>query len=322
MNPHHKFQTTQTPVKPKKYPQEEAAVQSRISDLLICWEIGQYISLKLPESSGKLKSLIVPTLSAQSENTERESENKFMPTVSALSPIPDFLTLITWSQHCEIMNSCKLPEEYIFYILYAFKERLNARELRRAIKTNCYSHLFFGLETHSAGLKKIYPTAEYLFKDVACLDFLGLPERHKEKRLQKDILTNMKNFILELGKDFLFLGQEYPIQVGGKTFKIDLLFYHRGLQCLVAVELKTTEFDPSFMGQLEFYLEALDQDVKRSNENPSIGILLCKEANREIVKYALNRSMSPTMIAKYERELIPRAALQRSLSDFCNFIKK
>ncbi len=132
----------------------------------------------------------------------------------------------------------------------------------------------------------------------------------------------MKDFILELGKDFLFIGSEYPIQVGDKTFKIDLLFFHRALQCLVAVELKTTEFEPAFMGQLEFYLEALDNDVKRSNENPSIGILLCKETNREIVKYALNRSLSPTMIAKYERELIPKDVLQESLSEFFRFLKE
>ena len=132
----------------------------------------------------------------------------------------------------------------------------------------------------------------------------------------------MKDFILELGKDFLFIGQEYLIHVGGKSFKIDLLFFHRALQCLVAVELKTTEFEPSFMGQLEFYLEALDNDVKRSNENPSIGILLCKETNREVVRYALNRSLSPTMIAKYESELIPKEVLQQSFNQFFNFMKE
>jgi RecB family endonuclease NucS len=151
---------------------------------------------------------------------------------------------------------------------------------------------------------------------------LGLPQKHREKRLQKDILTNMKDFILELGKDFLFIGQEYQIHVGGKSFKIDLLFFHRALQCLVAVELKTTEFEPSFMGQLEFYLEALDNDVKRSNENPSIGILLCKETNREVVRYALNRSLSPTMIAKYESELIPKEVLQQSFNQFFNFMNE
>lgn len=234
--------------------------------------------------------------------------------------LPQLLNLINWSNHVEILSTCKLIEERVFYILYAGKERLNVRELRRAIKTNAYTHIVKEDSNQSKGMELTYPKSKYLFKDVAYLDFLGLPQKHTEKRLQKGILENMKDFILELGKDFLFIGQEYPLQVGDKTFKTDLLFFHRALQCLVAVELKTTEFEPSFMGQLEFYLEALDQDVKRSNENPSIGILLCKEANREIVKYALNRSLSPTMIAKYERELIPREVLQQSLSEFLTAI--
>ncbi|MDQ5929935.1 MAG: nuclease protein, partial [Bacteroidota bacterium] len=210
----------------------------------------------------------------------------------------------------------------IFYILYAQKEKLNYRELQRAIKSNAYTHVLKADNNQSKGMEKTYPQSNYLFKDVAYLDFLGLPQKHSEKRLQNDILANMKDFVLELGKDFLFIGQEYPLQVGGKSFKIDLLFFHRALQCLVAIELKTTEFEPAFMGQLEFYLEALDNDVKRSNENPSIGILLCKETNREIVRYALNRSLSPTMIAKYERELIPKEVLQKSLNEFFSFIKE
>lgn len=326
--------------------------------LFISWEIGQYISAKLKNSEwgsnvvtqlSEYLKIKDPSLKGYSRRSLYKmvhfyktysddrflelisslklpdlleiKDNSIVPTMSAQLQMPEFLTCITWSQHCEIMDSCNLLEANVFYILYSYNERLNVRELRRAIKTNAYMHVFAGIENQSAGLKQIYPTAGYLFKDIAYLDFLGLPEKHKEKRLQKDILSNMKNFILELGKDFLFMEQEYPLQVGDKTFKIDLLFYHRGLQCLVAVELKTTDFEPAFMGQLEFYLEALDQDVKRSNENPSIGILLCKEANRDIVKYALNRSMSPTMVAKYERELIPKEILQRSLSEFCFFIE-
>ena len=133
------------------------------------------------------------------------------------------------------------------------------------------------------------------------------------------ILDNMKDFILELGKDFLFYDKEYPLQVGNSTFKVDLLFFHRGLQCLVAIELKTGKFKPEYMGQLEFYLEALDRDVRRSNENPSIGILLCQEADHSVVEYAMSRSLSPTMIAEYERLLIPKEILQRSLEEFTQF---
>ena len=253
------------------------------------------------------ESIIVQTNSGQFSTTVNMSQ---------------ILLGINWSMHTEILNKCKLIEQKLFYILYAQKERLNYRELQRAIKTNTYAHVLKAENNQSVGMKTTYPASNYLFKDVAYLDFLGLPQRHSEKRLQNEILANMKDFILELGKDFLFIGQEYPLQVGGKTYKIDLLFFHRALQCLVAIELKATEFEPAYMGQLEFYLEVLDNDVKRSNENPSIGILLCKETNREIVRYALNRSLSPTMIAKYERELIPKEVLQKSLNEFFNFMKK
>jgi RecB family endonuclease NucS len=172
----------------------------------------------------------------------------------------------------------------------------------------------------SKGLKEIYPQVVPMLRDTLFVDFLGLPKKHSEKRLQKGILDNMKDFILEMGKDFLHYATELPLQVGNSTFKVDLVFFHRGLQCLVAIELKTGKFKPEYMGQLEFYLEALDNDVRRSNENPSIGILLCQEADRSVVKYAMNRSMSPTMIAEYKRQLIPMDVLQRSLDEFCNFL--
>jgi predicted nuclease of restriction endonuclease-like (RecB) superfamily len=268
---------------------------------------------------------IIQTNSGQLDSSENKSTEivqfqtgRFKDT----SGFPKILSFINWTNHVEILNSCKLLEEKLFYILHTKRERFETKELKRAIKTNAYAHILKADNNQSKGMETAYPQSNYLFKDVAYLDFLGLPQKHSEKRLQKEILINMKDFILELGKDFLFIGQEYPIQVGVKTFKIDLLFFHRALQCLVAIELKTTEFEPAFMGQLEFYLEALDNDVKRSNENPSIGILLCKETNREIVRYALNRSLSPTMIAKYERELIPKEVLQQSLNQFFNFIKE
>jgi len=282
-----------------------------------------YNSLKTAQ---KANNEIVQALSAQLE-IQQTTDNKQdiivqfeTAQLTDENDLPKVLHFINWTNHVEILNSCSIPEERLFYILYAHKERFQLKELQRAIKTNTYAHIVKSENNQSKGMELAYPKSKYLFKDVAYLDFLGLPQKHTEKRLQKGILENMKDFILELGKDFLFMGQEYPLQVGDKTFKIDLLFYHRALQCLVAIELKVTEFEPAFLGQLEFYLEALDQDVKRSNENPSIGILLCKEANREIVKYALNRSLSPTLIAKYERELIPKEVLQQSLSEFFSFI--
>ena len=232
---------------------------------------------------------------------------------------PNFLNLTSLSNHFEIINACKTIEEQIFYVLHSHKERLNKRELQRCLKNNTFASLMGDKHNFSKGLKNIYPQAMPMLKDTIFVDFLGLPQKHSEKRLQNSILDNMKDFVLELGKDFLFYDKEYPLQVGNSTFKVDLLFFHRGLQCLVAIELKTGKFKPEYMGQLEFYLEALDRDVRRSNENPSIGILLCQETDRSVVEYAMSRSLSPTMIAEYERQLISKEVLQRSLEEFTLF---
>jgi len=129
------------------------------------------------------------------------------------------------------------------------------------------------------------------------------------------LVGQMKKFILELGKDFLFIDEEYRLQVGNSDFRIDLLFYHRELQCLVAFELKMEKFKPEHLGQLNFYLEALDRDVKKPKENPSIGILLCKDKDDTVVEYALSRSFSPTMVAEYQLCLPDKALLQQKMQD-------
>ncbi|EKB57010.1 PDDEXK nuclease domain-containing protein [Bergeyella zoohelcum] len=154
---------------------------------------------------------------------------------------------------------------------------------------------------------------ENVFKDSYIFDFLNLSENHNESQLQKELILQMKNFILELGKDFLFMGEEYRVQVGNSDFFIDLLFYHRELQCLIAFELKTDKFKPEYIGQLNFYLEALDRDVKKENENPSIGVLICKDKDIEVVEYALSRSLSPTMVAEYHTKLPDKKLLQKKL---------
>ncbi|MBQ9254462.1 MAG: DUF1016 family protein [Bacteroidales bacterium] len=235
--------------------------------------------------------------------------------------MPPILILLTFSKHTIIINNCKTIEERIFYILYAYRENLNYNELQRCIDTNTFASLLGNKKNLSKGLLQTYPQANVMLKDTAFVDFLNLPAKHSEKQLHKGILENMKKFILELGKDFLYIDSEYHLQVGASTFKIDLLFFHRGLQCLVAIELKSTKFKPEYIGQLEFYLEALDRDVKRSNENPSIGILLCQSADKSVVEYAMSRSLSPTMIAEYKSKLIPKETLQESFNDFVNFLE-
>jgi hypothetical protein len=163
-------------------------------------------------------------------------------------------------------------------------------------------------------VSRVLPTGfENNFKENYVLEFLNLPEQHNETDLQKGLVNQMKAFLLELGKDFLFMGQEYRLQVGNKDFFIDLLFYHRQLQCLGAFELKTADFMPEHLGQLNFYLEALDRDVKNENENPSIGILLCKGKDDEVLEYALSRNLSPTLVSQYERLLPNKKLLQTKL---------
>ncbi len=233
--------------------------------------------------------------------------------------MPNILTLTTLTNHIEILCRCKSVEERLFYILYAHKEQLLVRELQRCISNQTYSALLSDKTNLSKGLLETYPNSPMMFKDTYFVDFLNLPKKHSESKLKHGLIENMKQFILELGKDFIFMDQEYRLNVGASSFKADLLFFHRGLQALVAVELKKTKFHPRDLGQLEFYLEALDRDVKRSNENPSIGIILCPDADKVVVEYAMSRSMSPTMIAEYKRILIPQEQMQQQLREFCQF---
>ena len=246
------------------------------------------------------------------------SDNAIVPIQSA--QIPSVLFSTGWSNHQLIMSRCKSDEQRLFYILYAGHEQLEYKELLRALKTNVMSSVLGSKDVQSEMMRREYPQSGTLFKDTVYLEMLGLPVKYKESKLRKEIINHMKDFILEMGKDFLFIDDEHRVTVGSKTFKVDLLFYHRLLQCMVAVELKTAEFQPRDLGQLEFYLEALDQEERRSNENPSIGIILCKDADMEVVRYALNRSMSPTMVALYKEQLQVGSVIQRSLVEFCKFL--
>jgi len=236
----------------------------------------------------------------------------------SIGQMPKVLGLTTLTNHTVILSQCKSNEERMFYILYANKEHLVKRELQRCIANQTYTELLGNKSNMSKGLLEAYPNAPVIFKDTLFVDFLNLPKKHSEAKLRNGLVEHMKQFILELGKDFIFMDQEYRLNIGASTFKADLLFFHRGLQALVAVELKKTKFHPRDLGQLEFYLEALDRDVKRSNENPSIGIILCPTADHVVVEYAMSRSMSPTMITEYKRILIPQERMQKQLNEFCN----
>lgn len=239
------------------------------------------------------------------------------PSTAQLVPMPRVFALTTFTNLVEILNRTRTAQERLFYIVYAYRERLNMRELRRRLVDDAYSTVLGSdRRNYSKALKAAHPAVPAIIPDAALVDFLHLPPKHSEKRLRKGIVANMRDFILSIGKDFLFVGEEFPVKVGGSEFNIDLVFYHRALQCLVAFELKARAFRPADMGQLEFYLEALDRDVKRANENPSVGVLLCKSADHSTVEYALSRTMSPAMVAEYKRVMIPREVLQETFDHY------
>jgi len=205
-----------------------------------------------------------------------------------------------------------------FYINYSKLEHYSKRELDRQIAASLFERTIIGNSKLSPAVRESNKDISNAFKDSYVFEFLNLPDPHSESDLQRGLVSQMKNFILELGKDFLFIGEEYKLQVGNSDFYIDLLFYHRGLQCLLAFELKADKFKPDHLGQLNFYLEALDRNVKKPNENPSIGVLLCKDKDSEVVEYALSRSLSPTMILEYKTQLPDKYLLQQKIHELFN----
>jgi predicted nuclease of restriction endonuclease-like (RecB) superfamily len=222
---------------------------------------------------------------------------------------------LPWTHNTLIFSRCKTTEERAFYLHLCIKEHYSSREIERQIDAAQFERSQIGNQKLPAVLRESHPSIGNTFKDSYVLEFLGLPTTHSENHLQKALVHHMKQFILELGKDFIFIGEEYPLQVGNQDFFIDLLFYHRGLTALVAFELKIGKFSPEHLGQLNFYLEALDRDIKKPHENPSIGVLLCHDKDDEVVEYALSRHLSPTLVAQYQLQLPDKKLIQAKLHE-------
>ena len=298
------------------------AIKSVNTELInLYWEIGAHISQKVEASEwGKsvVKELAIfiqqtdPQLKGFSDKNLWRMK-QFYETYKNEPKLSPLVRELSWSHNLAIFSRCDSVEEKEFYLKISKEENYSKRELDRQISASLFERTMIGNAKLSTALRELNQDLTLSFKDSYVFDFLNLPEPHSENDLQKGLIQQMKNFILELGKDFLFVSEEYKIQVGNSDFFIDLLFYHRGLQCLVAFELKADKFRPEHLGQLNFYLEALDRDVKKRNENPSIGILLCKDKDSEVVEYALSRSLSPTMIAEYKTQLPNKKVLQQKL---------
>lgn len=298
-----------------------AAVNTEMINLY--WNIGQYIHNRIETAEwGKsvVKELAVflqrsePDLKGFSDaNLWRMRQ--FYEIYKDTPKLAPLVREISWSHNLIVFSRCKTVEEREFYLSFSKRENYSKRELERQISSSLFERIMIGNSKLAPLVREIHPDVNNTFKDSYVFDFLNLPESYSENELQLGLIKQMKYFILELGKDFIFIDQEYKLQVGNSDFYIDLLFYHRGLQCLVAFELKADKFKPEHLGQLNFYLEALDRDVKKLHENPSIGILLCTDQDSKVVEYALNRSLSSTMVAEYKIQLPDKLLLQQKLQD-------
>lgn len=299
-----------------------AVVNTTLIDLY--WAIGEYISRKIADDgwgTGTVEALAGairrrhPTLSGYSaRNLWRMSQ--FFETYRGRSKLAPLVRALSWTHNLLIMSRCKREEEREFYLQLCLRERWGKRELERQLAGALFERTVLSRAKLSPAVAEMHPDAGAVFKDSYLVEFLDLPGDHSEGDLERGLIEHLKQFLIELGRDFCFVGSQYPLQVGGRDFALDLLFFNRALNCLVAFELKVDEFQPEHLGKLEFYLEALDRDVKNPHEGPSIGVLLCATKDREIVEYALSRAMSPALVAEYQTRLPDKRLLQAKLHEF------
>ncbi len=235
------------------------------------------------------------------------------------------VTQLSWTNNLLILSGTKTKEERHFYLKLAIKNNYSKRELDRQITSAYYERFILSEGRQLPTINKTideddYPNTRLL--DTYSLEFLDLPNEYNEMDLKKSIIRNLKDFILEIGKDFTYIGDEYKVQVGNHDFFIDLLFYNRELSCLVAFELKLGEFKAEYLGKMNLYLEALDRDVKKTYENPSVGVILCSSKDKDVVEYSLGKSMSQTMISEYRLKLIDKKILEKKLKEMKSLLEE
>jgi len=298
------------------------AVNTALIDLY--WKVGEYISRKI--AAAEWGDGVVPRLADYIARTEPGMRGfttsnlfrmkKFYETYQDEPISAPLAHQLPWSHNLIILGQSKRREQREFYLRMAVQERWTKRELERQFNTMLFERVVLSPTKVAPVVHQTHPGAGAIFRDSYAVEFLGLPQKHSEGDLHRGLLDRMKEFLLELGRDFCFVGSEFPVQVGTRDFALDLLFFHRGLNCLVAFELKVTEFEPEYLGKLNFYLEALDRDVRKGHERPSIGVLLCAYKNDEVVEYALSRTLSPALIAEYQTQLPDKKLLQAKLHEF------
>ena len=298
------------------------AVNTTLIDLY--WQVGEIISRKIATAEwgdGVVMQLADHIAQTQPGLRGFTRSNlfrmrQFYETYKDEVKVAPLARLLSWTHNLIILGQSKSPAEREFYLRMTVQEKWGKRELERQFKTALFERKVLNPVKVSPVARLLHPTALSEFKDSYMLEFLGLPDNHSESDLHQGLLIKLKKFLGELGRDFCFVGSEFPVQVGGRDFALDLLFFHRSLNCLVAIELKVGRFEPEYLGKLSFYLEALDRDVRKPHENPAIGVLLCASKDDEVVEYALSRTASPTLIAQYETQLPDKALLQSKLHEF------
>ena len=297
------------------------AINTELVDLY--WELGEYISRKIASAEwgdgvvDELAATIARHYPGMRGYTRPNlfRMRQFYEAYRGAKKVSALLRQLPWTHHLLILGHAKLPEERNFYLQAASAAKWTSRELERQLRTQAFHRRGRGSTRVSAALAQIHPAAIDEFKNTYSLEFVELGDGHSEADLHGALLRDLGRFITELGRDFCFVGSEYPVQVGNQDFAIDLVFFHRGLSCLVAFELKVRKFEPADLGQLSFYVEALDRDVKKPHERPSIGVLLCATKDDEVVEYALARTASPTLVAEYQTMLPTKALLRRKLHE-------
>lgn len=287
------------------------------------WQVGEHISKRVENTEWGMG--VVDKLADYLQRTQHDVKGfnrrglyrmkQFYETYCGNENVSSLLTQISWTNHLLILSKTNSMEEKEFYLALSINEKYTSRELGRQIDSGFYERDMLSNANVSSLLTQNHADIISNFKDTYVLDFLNLPHHYSEKDLQKGIMSNLKNFILEFGKNFTFVGEEYRIQVGNNDYYIDLLFFHRELSCLVAFELKIDDFKPEYLGKINFYLEALDRNVKKPHENPSVGVILCKSKDEEVVEYALSHNLSKSMIAEYRTKLIEKEVLEHKLHE-------
>ena len=208
---------------------------------------------------------------------------------------------IPWSHHIYIISKCKTIKEALFYVNQTIENGWSRSVLEHNIDSELYKRKNNAISNFSKALPDTQSDlANQILKDPYNFDFLTMTRDYCEKELEDALIHNITNFLVELGKGFAYVGKQVPLEVGGKTFFPDLLFYHLELRCFIVVELKTKDFDPSFLGQLNFYVSAINHVMKKECDSPTIGLLICKTKNNVIAQYALESSNSPIGISEYE----------------------